>query len=79
MPKIKIDNTEFDTDTFNQEAKNRLEMLVTTERRLKELQLETAIMQTARNAYFHSLKEVLPTAAPVSAPPATDDGILKFS
>lgn len=79
MPAIKIDNIDYDTDTFSQEAKSRLEMLIATEKKLKDLQVETAILQTARNSYFHSLKEVLPGAAPKQGPLSSDDGILKFS
>lgn len=59
MAKVKIDDREYDTDTMSAEAKGRLEMLVATENRLRELQRESAIMQTARNAYVQALKEVL--------------------
>ena len=59
MAKVKIDDREYDTDTMSADAKGRLEMLVATENRLRELQREMAIMQTARNAYVQALKEAL--------------------
>ena len=59
MAKVKIDEREYDTDTMSADAKGRLEMLVATENRLRELQREMAIMQTARNAYVQALKEAL--------------------
>jgi len=67
MAKVKIDDREYDTDTMSAEAKSRLEMLVATENRLRELQREIAIMQTARNAYVGALKEALAGAAPAKA------------
>lgn len=67
MAKVKIDEREYDTDTMSTEAKSRLEMLVATENRLRELQREIAIMQTARNAYVGALKEALASATPAKA------------
>lgn len=61
MPKIKIDDREFDIDQLSPEAKVQLDMLMQTENRLRELQRDVAITQTARNAYISALKAVLPT------------------
>lgn len=61
MPTITIDNREFNTDDLSPEAKQQLEMLVATENKLRELQRDTAIAQTARNAYVNALKSLLPT------------------
>ncbi len=61
MPTIKIDNIDYDTDTLSPEARQQLEMLVATENRLRELQRDLAITQTARNAYANALKSLLPT------------------
>ena len=61
MPTIKIDDREFDVDALSPEAKQQLEMLVATETKLRELQRDTAITQTARNAYANALKSLLPT------------------
>jgi hypothetical protein len=77
MPKIKIDNIEYEVETFSPEARSRLDMLVATDNRLKELQRDVAIVQTARMAYAAALKEVLPVQ---SLPAALDvDGVFKFS
>lgn len=67
MAKIRIDDREYDVDAFSSEAKGRLDMLVATENRIRDLQREIAILQTARNAYMAALKELLP---PPSAPAA---------
>lgn len=61
MPTIKIDNIEYDTDKLSQEARQQLEMLVATEGKLRELQRDLAITQTARNAYMQALKAHLPS------------------
>lgn len=61
MPTIKIDNIEYNTDTLSPEARQQLDMLVAVEGRLRELQRDLAITQTARNAYLQALKSHLPT------------------
>ena len=61
MPTIKIDNREFDVESLSAEAKQQLDMLVACENKLRELQRDTAIAQTARNAYANALKAMLPT------------------
>ena len=62
MPKITIDNVEYDTDDLTPEAKAHLEMMAVAENKLKQLQLEMAMVQTARIAYANALKAALPTA-----------------
>jgi len=44
-----------------QEANAQLEMLVACENKLRELQRDVMITQTARNAYANALKSLLPT------------------
>lgn len=61
MPTITIDNCEYDVDNLSQEAKEQLEMLVACDTKLRELQRDGAITQTARNAYAGTLKGLLPT------------------
>ncbi len=61
MPTIKIDDREFDTDELSPEARQQLEMLVAAENRLRELQRDLALVQTARNAYLSVLRAHLPT------------------
>lgn len=61
MPTIKIDDRDFDLDSLSPEAKQQLEMIVACENKLRELQRDTMITQTARNAYANALKSLLPT------------------
>lgn len=61
MPNITIDDREYDLDALSQEAKQQLEMVVSCENKLRELQRDTLIAQTARNAYVAQLKSLLPT------------------
>lgn len=61
MATIKVDDREFDLDSLSPEAKQQLEMLMACENKLRELQRDTAIAQTARNAYANALKSLLPT------------------
>ena len=60
MPKINIDDNEYDTDALSPEAMAQLVSLQAVDRRIASLQEELAIMQTARNAYGRALQEVLP-------------------
>ena len=61
MPTIKIDDRDFDIDSLSPEAKAQLDMVVACENKLRELQRDTMITQTARNAYANALKAALPT------------------
>jgi len=59
MAKVNIDGTEYDSATMSQEARDRLDMLVLTEQKLRQLQSEIAMLQTARQAYAAALKSSL--------------------
>ena len=72
MPIIKFGDQEIELDSLPKEARERFEMLVATDKRLRELQLEVAIMQTARNAYISAIKELLPSNTQVPVLPAGD-------
>lgn len=61
MAKVSIDGVEYDTETMSQESRQQLEMLVMTEQKIRQLQAEVAIMQTARQAYASALKASLVT------------------
>ena len=61
MATITVDNREFDVDTLSPEARQQLDMLMACEAKLRELQRDTMITQTARNAYTIALKALLPT------------------
>jgi hypothetical protein len=57
---ITIDNKPYDLNNLSTEAKQQLEMLVATDNKIRELQRDLAISQTARNAYARALGELLP-------------------
>ena len=63
MAKVNIDGVEYDTDTMSQASRQQLDMLVMTEQKIRQLQAEVAMMQTARQA--NALKASLVT---MSAP-----------
>jgi hypothetical protein len=66
MPKIKINNTEYDTETLPDAAKQQLEMLAFTDAEIRRLQAQLAIAQTARNAYVRALAEAVKPTVPAS-------------
>ena len=66
MPKITINNTEYDTDALPDAAKQQLQMLALTEAEIKRLQTQLAIAQTAKNAYARALGEAVKPAVPAS-------------
>jgi len=59
MTIIKIDNVDYDTDRLSDEAKAQIEMLLATDNKIRELQRDLAIAQTARIAYGKALNGVL--------------------
>jgi hypothetical protein len=65
MAKVSIDGVEYDSDTMSQESRQQLEMLMMTEQKIRQLQAEVAMMQTARQAYANALQASLVT---MSAP-----------
>lgn len=60
MATIKINDKDYDLDRLSAEAKAQLEMLIATDNKLKELQRDVAMAQTARNAYATALQALLP-------------------
>ncbi len=61
MPKIKIDDIEYDLDRLSESAQGNLTMLRACEAEIQRLQLLLAISQTARNAYASALRAALPS------------------
>ena len=59
MPNIKIDDKEYDLDSISTDAKAQIEMLLVTDNKIRELQRDLAIAQTARNAYAKALNGLL--------------------
>lgn len=64
MAKVSIDGVEYDTDTMSQECRQQLEMLVMTEQKIRQMQAEIAMLQTARQAYATALKGSLVSIQP---------------
>ena len=60
MPIIKIDNKDYDTDIFSEEAKTQLSNLNICDQEIQRLQTQIAIAQTARVVYARALSEALP-------------------
>ncbi len=60
MPKITIDNIDYDLDTLSDEAKAQLGSLQFVDSELARLTAQTAILQTARMAYSKALQVALP-------------------
>ena len=59
MAKVSIDGVEYDTDTMSKESRQQWDMLVMTEQKIRQLQAEVAMVQTARQAYASALKASL--------------------
>ncbi len=62
MPTISIDNIDYDTSNFSDEAKAQLVSLQFCDQELARLQAQAAAYQTARLAYANALKQALPQA-----------------
>ena len=62
MPKINIDNVDYDLETLSEEAKAQLSSLQFVEAELARLSAQTAVTQTARIAYSKALKAALPSS-----------------
>jgi hypothetical protein len=61
MAKVTIDGVDYDSETMTQDSRQKLEMLMMTEQRIRQMQAELAMMQTARQAYAGALKASLVT------------------
>ena len=60
MPTISIDDKEYNTDDFSEEAMNQLGSLQAADAEIARLNVLLAIAQPARNAYARALTEELP-------------------
>jgi hypothetical protein len=67
MPVITIDGTEYDTDQLSDKAKAQLASIQACDTKLQQLQVEIAMIQTARTAYGMALKGELPDSGTVPA------------
>jgi len=59
MANITIDDKTYDFDTLTQDAKNQVNMIQAVDKELQQLQVKTAILQTARLAYSKELTSIL--------------------
>lgn len=59
MPKITVDNIEYNTEDLSENGKAQLASLQFLEVQMKKLQSEIAVYQTARNSYATALKTEL--------------------
>ena len=59
MPKITIDDVEFNSEDLSDNGKAQLASLQFLDAQMKKLQAEIAVYQTARNSYVSLLKNEL--------------------
>lgn len=59
MPKITVDNIEYNTEDLSDNGKAQLSSLQFLEVQMKKLNSEIAVYQTARNTYIAALKAEL--------------------
>ena len=60
MSTVMVDGKEYDLESLSVDAKAQLDMVLACDRKLAEIQAESAIIQTAKNAYMGALKGMLP-------------------
>ena len=75
MPKIKLDDIEYNSEDMSENAKAQLVSLQFTDAQIKKLKQEIAISETARQAYFAALKREIKQSGilPAASEQATDD------
>ena len=59
MPKITVDEIEYDTEDLSDNGKAQVASLQFLEVQMQKLQSEIAVYQTARNSYVAALKQEL--------------------
>ncbi len=64
MPKIKIDDIEYNTEDLSDNGKAQLASLQFLQVQMEKLQNEIAVYQTARNSYMAVLKMEIEKAEP---------------
>ena len=58
--KLNIDGNEYKMSDLSDNAKGQLQGLQAAEAEMKRLNIQLALVQTARNAYMHALQDELP-------------------
>ena len=62
--KVKIDGKEYEFDALTDDTKAHLSSIQAVDKRLKDLQEQAAILQTARLGYANALKSLLAKDSP---------------
>jgi hypothetical protein len=57
---VTIDDKDYNLDKLSEEAKNQLVSLQYVDQELQKLNVQAAVLQTARMAYAQALKDALP-------------------
>ena len=60
MSTITIDGTQYAEEALSKEAKSEIAGMQACDQKIAVMQTEFAIAQTARNAYAHALKRLVP-------------------
>lgn len=68
MPKIKLDDIEYNTEDMSESAKAQLVSLQFTDAQIRKLKQELAISETARQAYIAALKHEIKESGIKSIP-----------
>jgi hypothetical protein len=71
MPVITIDGTEYDTEKLSDKAKPLLASMQACDKKIQQLQIELAMIQTARTAYGRELQGELSDSTNITI---TDSG-----
>ena len=60
MTKLTFNGKDYEIDSLSADAKNQLISLQAAEAEINRLQIQIAMIQTARNAYANALQNLLP-------------------
>ena len=75
MPKIKLDDIEYNSEDMSENAKAQLVSLQFTDAQIRKLKQEIAISETARLAYIAALRREIEESGilPAASEQTTDD------
>ena len=59
MPKIKINDKEYDSESLSDNAKQQLSNLIFVQNEIKKLNSEIAVYKTAKNSYSLALNKAI--------------------
>ena len=71
MPKIKINDKEYDSESLSDNAKQQLSNLIFVQNEIKKLNSEIAVYKTAENSYSLALNKAIedqPESSPSTIP-----------